>query len=965
KGGAEFFGAVYDTARSLLGKCYNAYTTMWGIYEDVGESEIFLDSPEGVSSLVAGAFDWQRRLNSNDVSADVEVAGNLTNSRLTGSGRVGERSWVVGANIKNPTVGNHSLVYDGVSTPIGGFKMGDNQSLFRVGILDVEGRPKTAVVWRNLSDSPKNKTIWGVSVAEMCRVAGTYDSLEGHALMARLENGVNDVTLWDAPLWPILEEGDSVQEALGWMASGEEPSELYKKAKKESINWIRTHFDWDRKRIAMTGKEGFLAIERAKRASHASEDYDKVRSAILHSGSIAGRFRTMMGSGELFEIFPELKELKRVSQPSIFWEGIDALEHVARVLGVLQQLSVASQRLMTNDEEGFRAAFLVFVKISVGKLADLDIETFRQLCNIYREATATDEDKELLWLSVLLHDIGKAVHVLDHANVGLRPLALILDQYGFTGDRRMKAELLMKHHALFGELMLAERTPFTIKELFESFRSPKDRTKLLDMVVLMNIADMKGVGETGRLFTAGIRDILRYRDLVSDEQRFAEWVRNYPDERLLQLSQNNEETFRHVKEMLRNSLRDDEMVPFEEFLRKAEANYFGHLCYGLSEKSLANTLYLWYQVYTFMGNDPFVMFSPASKNVIKKFDEIMSGCDIDGLRERFTDHGRAIETIMGEFGIPVRFEESAIILDIGKLMPPAQVPLVQAKIQKVPWGSRSKVTKSLHLFIPGKKITDIFDMLHINMYQHACWPNCTRDALNRLTPFEVSGLLEIMSGMEKDRPDEFRESGFQGIYIDPALSTDFIDILKNLLRAGEDGRIRLSIVDKQTLNIELVSQHAFMPVSFGGLDWVAISAATIAAGTYYLMTHYQQISYLGIFGSVMLGIMALIFFATSFMRFTVSMAVVYKIHGYSIWDPINLWKALTTNVGRAEYLPAIKEISPYIYGQIAYHETFPTHFRGLLAFVPGLGLIVTAFEALGREFASVFKSLYESGTINP
>ncbi|MDD5136713.1 MAG: hypothetical protein PHN63_05140, partial [Candidatus Omnitrophica bacterium] len=61
----------------------------------------------------------------------------------------------------------------------------------------------------------------------------------------------------------------------------------------------------------------------------------------------------------------------------------------------------------------------------------------------------------------------------------------------------------------------------------------------------------------------------------------------------------------------------------------------------------------------------------------------------------------------------------------------------------------------------------------------------------------------------------------------------------------------------------------------------------------------------------------------------------------------------------------IKEISPYIYGQIAYHETFPTHFRGLLAFVPGLGLIVTAFEALRREFAFAFKGLYESGTINP
>jgi guanylate kinase/isopentenyldiphosphate isomerase len=143
-----------------------------------------------------------------------------------------------------------------------------------------------------------------------------------------------------------------------------------------------------------------------------------------------------------------------------------------------------------------------------------------------------------------------------------------------------------------------------------------------------------------------------------------------------------------------------------------------------------------------------------------------------------------------------------------------------------------------------------------------------------------------------------------------------------------------------------LSAHAFRPISVGGIDWAAMSAAAFSAIAYYMTAHYDQLSQYGAFTGAMLSIMALIFFATSFMRVATSLIAIYRAFGYNVFNPLHFWKALTLDIGHnKEALTVLREISPAVYNQIMRHETFPTHISGLKAFVPSAMLFLAALCA--------------------
>ena len=236
-GKGDFSREAFRLARRL-GKAYNVYIGRDGMYDDTGDTLIYRDS---VPSLLGRVFNWQRVLNV-ETTDDSSVAGVALDTKLTGASRIAKGAMVVGAKLHNSVVEEGSILYDGIGATIEGLMIGKGQSLFRVGI---KGNGKWVPVWRLAHESPKNHTAWGMSIVEMCKKAGTYAELEEIALGA--EKYPEQVTLWDAPLWPILSDTDSVQEALGWMSTGEEPSELYKNSDKRSMNWVRARYDYDRK----------------------------------------------------------------------------------------------------------------------------------------------------------------------------------------------------------------------------------------------------------------------------------------------------------------------------------------------------------------------------------------------------------------------------------------------------------------------------------------------------------------------------------------------------------------------------------------------------------------------------------------------------------------------------------------------------------------------------------------------
>ncbi|MDD5135748.1 MAG: (d)CMP kinase, partial [Candidatus Omnitrophica bacterium] len=236
----DFSKMAYDLAQQL-GKCYNTYVGTLGLYDDLGETEIFLD---GKDSILAYIFDWKPVLNETVVGQSVDSRGALTDVTLSGNTKVGANSWVVNAHLHDAAVGVHSLIYDGVGTKMDGLVVGDDQSLFRAYVIGANDQVINAVSWRMISDDPKKTKIWGRSIVEMCTTAGTIHSLEEVVPEGK---SVNEMTLWDAPLWPLLSDADSVEEALGWMSKGGQPSALYMRVPKVSMKWMSAHYNYNKK----------------------------------------------------------------------------------------------------------------------------------------------------------------------------------------------------------------------------------------------------------------------------------------------------------------------------------------------------------------------------------------------------------------------------------------------------------------------------------------------------------------------------------------------------------------------------------------------------------------------------------------------------------------------------------------------------------------------------------------------
>jgi phosphoenolpyruvate-protein kinase (PTS system EI component) len=547
-------------------------------------------------------------------------------------------------------------------------------------------------------------------------------------------------------------------------------------------------------------------MERSKRAPNAAADYERLKGAIMQGGDIAARLRSMVDTGELFEMFPELKELNRITLPSLFWEGIDTLEHTQNLLDMMQRLDVAAYYLSIGETDRVDLILQGLRATEGGKLFDLDEESFKKICLIYKQATATEKDKVLLWMSALLHDIGKVVFVQDHPNVGLRLLKPILEQYKIDPTRKRMAELLMKHHAVFGELMLAETTPQKVKKILDNFASGEDKNVMLSMLAVINICDMKGVGETGRLFTVGVHDIVRYVESMSDDARLKGWMDAWPEERLLLWSQLDNGIFREVKDELQASLMPEEKEDFNDFLKTVELNYAGHIFYELSPKEMATMLFIIYKSYRLSGNNPLVVFTSLSKEIIERLRGVLGSRTFNDIRNRFNVSGKNVAQILDELGMPSRIEGSVLIFDIEKLIPPAEkVIKAPQRIVRVPWARRSIITKARHLFIPGAKILDIFRNLDLRMYDGK--PGYTASMLKLLTPLEVLNLLKYMGDIEKSRSRELISEGFLGIYISPSITPY---MFKAFLKSWEHEQIAVSIVDKQTLNIELKTERSVM-----------------------------------------------------------------------------------------------------------------------------------------------------------
>ncbi|MCL5238710.1 MAG: [protein-PII] uridylyltransferase [Nitrospirae bacterium] len=113
----------------------------------------------------------------------------------------------------------------------------------------------------------------------------------------------------------------------------------------------------------------------------------------------------------------------------------------------------------------------------------------RRLAGILKEVK-----QETLYLSVLLHDIGKGLSEKRfgrHEDSGYRMLKGILERFNIGGADRQRIEFLVKNHILLSKLALARDTdaPETVTQLAETVETEES----LNALYLMTYADMTAV----------------------------------------------------------------------------------------------------------------------------------------------------------------------------------------------------------------------------------------------------------------------------------------------------------------------------------------------------------------------------------------------------------------------------------------------------------------------------------------
>lgn len=109
----------------------------------------------------------------------------------------------------------------------------------------------------------------------------------------------------------------------------------------------------------------------------------------------------------------------------------------------------------------------------------------------FRKILDQVEDVSLLYLGLLLHDLGKAGG-RNHIPRGARIAARICDRLCLDGVRKNKVVLLVKHHVLMAQL--SQRRDLREPRLAEQFARELGDVDVLNMLFLLTYADLNGVG---------------------------------------------------------------------------------------------------------------------------------------------------------------------------------------------------------------------------------------------------------------------------------------------------------------------------------------------------------------------------------------------------------------------------------------------------------------------------------------
>lgn len=104
------------------------------------------------------------------------------------------------------------------------------------------------------------------------------------------------------------------------------------------------------------------------------------------------------------------------------------------------------------------------------------------------------EEKDLLFIAILLHDIGKPVDVAGHEIIGAEMAVSIMTRFGFTYEKIELVKFLVRHHLTMEQTALRRdlNDPYILNDFVSIFPD----AKALEYLYLLTYADLSAVNPT-------------------------------------------------------------------------------------------------------------------------------------------------------------------------------------------------------------------------------------------------------------------------------------------------------------------------------------------------------------------------------------------------------------------------------------------------------------------------------------
>ena len=308
--------------------------------------------------------------------------------------------------------------------------------------------------------------------------------------------------------------------------------------------------------------------------------------------NVLDEIKRLNEEGKLSQIFPVMEVLK--GKPKYVTK---VFEHTLRVIEELELIKKGDMDGFNSRIEEWRKAWPKDWNFTWTFQGEEGTALFNKYCQIFQDVTETPEDRELLYIIALLHDVGEQVKTQGHPKESARMTELWLKQLGFREEQINKAKSVIRSHVDLGALYFAERTPDYLSSNPESLNidlKSQEEQGYIKTLSLLTFVD------TGEAIVGKKAEF--YAEVGNNPKYLEELINNFYERRWKLFSSKADENIDDSKNVkvneelkkLEELLSKEKMAKFKETINRGiqVIDYCIFFCRGLKGDSLVKMLFI-------------------------------------------------------------------------------------------------------------------------------------------------------------------------------------------------------------------------------------------------------------------------------------------------------------------------------------------------------------------------------------